>query len=145
MINNNYHSSISTSVSPQVAFDKICRVSEWWATNFEGKSEKLNDVFTVRFKNDDMYTCKISQIIPDEKIVWDVIDAYQSWHDNHTEWVGTKILWEVYTQENVTHVKMTHLGLVPEFECFEKCNQGWNYLIDQSLQKLLNDNEGMPV
>jgi len=139
-----YSRSFSTSVSPQDVFKKISRVSQWWAVDFEGKSEKLDDVFTVRFKNGDMYKIKISEIIPNKKIIWDVIDAYQGWHDNHTEWVGTKIVWEVFHQNNGTEVKLTHIGLVPEFECFEKCSMGWDYLMENSLQKLLKDNQGMP-
>lgn len=145
MDQQDYHSSISTSVSPGEAFEKISRVSDWWAKDFEGKSKELNDVFTVRFKNGDMYKMKVFEIAPDKKIVWNVIDSFQGWHDDHTEWTGTKIVWEVVPQDDRTELKMTHGGLVPGFECFEKCNQGWNYLIQKSLLKLLNEGKGLPV
>ena len=55
MITQDYHNSITTTVSAEEAFAKISRVSEWWAKDFEGKSEEPNDVFTVRFKGGDMY------------------------------------------------------------------------------------------
>ena len=126
-------------------FDKISRVSEWWAKNFEGKSEEPNDVFTVRFENGDMYKVKVSEIIPNKKILWDVIDSYQGWHNDHTEWIGTKIVWEVFPMADSIEVKMTHVGLVPEFECFDKCSHGWDYLIEKSLLSFLNSNKGMPV
>ncbi|HEY4389665.1 MAG TPA: hypothetical protein VGN34_34925 [Ktedonobacteraceae bacterium] len=63
MKNQDYHSSITTHSTPEEAFDKVSRVSEWWAKDFEGKSEEPNDVFTVRFKNGDMYKVKVSEII----------------------------------------------------------------------------------
>jgi hypothetical protein len=92
-----------------------------------------------------MYKVKIAEIIPDKKVVWDVIDSYQGWHNDHTEWVGTKIVWEVFPQKDGTEVKMTHVGLVPEFECFDTCSQGWDYLMLKSLSKFLTENAGLPV
>jgi len=109
MKHQDYHCSISASVTPQAAFEKISRVSQWWAKDFEGKSDEPNDVFTVRFQNGDRYKIKVSEIIPNKKIVWEVIDSYQGWHDNHTEWVGTKIVWEVFPQKEGTEVKLTHV------------------------------------
>ncbi|GCE07206.1 SRPBCC family protein [Dictyobacter aurantiacus] len=145
MKNQDYHSSITTHATPEEAFNKITRVSEWWAKDFEGQATKPGDVFTVRFQNGDMYKVKVAEIIPDKHIVWDVIDSYQGWHDDHTEWVGTKIVWEVVPRADSTEVTITHSGLVPAFECFNQCSQGWDYLMKKSLQNLLNSNQGMPV
>ena len=140
-----YHSSFTANSSPREAFEKISRVSEWWSKNFEGKSQKQNDVFTVRFSNGDMYTAKVSETLPDTKIIWEVIDAYQGWVKEPTEWVGTKIIWEVIPQKEGVEVEMTHIGLVPELECFNQCTKGWNYLTLESLSKFLNEGKGHPV
>ena len=67
----------------------------------EGKSEEPNDVFTVRFQNGDMYKVKVSEMIPHKKITWEVIDSYQGWHKDQTVWVGTTIVWEVFSQKRV--------------------------------------------
>ncbi len=145
MTTHDYHSNIVAEIAPQEAFEKITRVSEWWAKDFEGKSAEANDVFTVRFKSGDMYKMKVAEIVPQKKIVWEVIDSYQGWHEEHTEWVGTKIVWDVLPQKDSTEVKMTHAGLVPEFECFDKCSQGWDYLMQKSLSKFLTENTGLPA
>jgi len=145
MESQDYQNSITAHLSAQEAMTKISQVPKWWAKDFEGKSENPSDVFTIRFKSGDMYKLKVSEIIPDKKIVWEVIDSYQGWHKNHTEWTGTKIVWEIFSLNDGTEVKMTHVGLVPEFECFAACNRGWNYLIKESLQKLLDADKGMPV
>jgi hypothetical protein len=145
MDKQNYQSSITTKMSPQEVLEKIGRVSEWWANDSDGTSATVNDEFTVRFKNGDMYKMKVTDIVPGEKMVWDVIDSYQGWHEDHTEWTGTKIVWEVSAQKDGTDVKMTHVGLVPEFECYEACNRGWTYLVQKSLLALLNEGKGLPV
>lgn len=145
MKEQDYHSSFTATISPREAFEKISRVSEWWSTNFEGSSSKLGDVFTVRFKAGDWYTIKIDELIPAKKIVWNVIDAEQTWHEDRKEWAGTKIVWEITPVKNGTEVTMTHVGLVPEFECYDKCKMGWDWLMQNSLSKLLNEGKGLPV
>ena len=40
---------------------------------------------------------------------------------------------------------MTYAGLEPEFECFDRCSHGWDYLMQKSLLKLLNEGKGLPV
>jgi Activator of Hsp90 ATPase homolog 1-like protein len=140
-----YQGSIVAKVTPKEALDKISRVSEWWAKNFEGSSHKPNDIFTVRFGSGDRYQVKVSEITPDKKITWDVIDSYQGWVKNQTEWTGTKILWEISVQEDGTRIEMTHIGLAPTLECHDKCIQGWDYLLHRSLFGFLTVNKGLPV
>jgi hypothetical protein len=40
---------------------------------------------------------------------------------------------------------MTHVGLVPDIECYDMCSQGWDYLILKSLLNLITENKGNPV
>lgn len=141
----NYQSEISTKTTPEESFDKITRVQEWWSKNFEGNSKKANDVFTVRFSNGDMYKIRIAEIEPDKRIVWDVIDAYQGWVKDTAEWRGTKIAWEIKKNNDGVSIDMTHVGLVPEIECFSRCKRGWDYLMHESLSKFLSEGKGLPV
>ncbi len=84
-------------------------------------------------------------MIPDNKIVWDVIDAEQTWHEDRHEWKGTKIVWDISPDKNGSSVTMTHRGLVPEFECYDRCKLGWDYLITESLSAFLTSGAGKPV
>ena len=145
MQQQDYHGSIAADITPKEAFDKISCVNEWWSTNFEGESSKLGDVFTVRFKSGDWYTIKISEMISGKNIVWDVIAADQTWHEDRDEWTGTKIVWDISPEKDGSIVTMTHQGLVPEFECYEKCKMGWDYLTQKSLLKFLNGDKGLPA
>ncbi|HYB00648.1 MAG TPA: SRPBCC domain-containing protein [Ktedonobacteraceae bacterium] len=145
MKHQDYHRSITASVTPQAAFEKISRVSQWWAKDFEGKSDEPNDVFTVRFKNGDWYTIKIAELIPGKKILWDVIDAEQTWHEDRKEWAGTNIVFEISPLKNGSKVTLTHSGLTPEAECYDKCKMGWDYLMQKSLSKFLTEGIGLPA
>lgn len=145
MQQQDYHSSITAGITPEEAFDKVSRANEWWATNFEGSSSRLGDVFTVRFKNGDWYKIKIAELIPGKKIVWNVIDAEQTWHEDRKEWAGTQILWEISPVKDGSKVSLTHSGLTPAFECYDKCTMGWDWLLQKSITSLLTEGKGLPV
>jgi hypothetical protein len=143
MEKQDYNYVITTKVNAEVAFDAISRVPEWWTTNFEGVSQKLNDVFTVYF-GDVFVTIKIIDFIPGKKIGWLVTDCDLQWLKDKKEWKDTKIEWEISTNGNETQISMTHLGLVPEIECYDDCKQGWNFHLGESLFKLITEGVGNP-
>ena len=140
-----YQCSITTKIAPKETFNKISQISKWWSTNFEGESSKPGDVFTVRFKSGDRYTIKIGEMIPDKKIIWNVIDSDQTWHADRDEWTGTKIVWEISPEKSGSRATMTHIGLVSEFECYDQCKMGWDWLMKESLSKYLDVGKGLPV
>ncbi len=86
-----YRTEISANVTSQEAFDKISRVPEWWGKNFEGKSKKVNDVFTVRFAIGDVYKMRVAEIDPNKRIVWEVVDAFQGWVKKRLNGWGQKL------------------------------------------------------
>lgn len=144
MSEQNYQCSITANVSAKEAMDKISQVNLWWVANIEGSSKELNDIFTVRFSGDTFVTFKITEYVPDKKVVWYVTDCYLSWLKDKTEWNNTKVDWEISTDNNSTTINMTHIGLTPEVECYDGCVKGWNQYVKDSLLKLLTTGEGLP-
>lgn len=138
-----YHKSITVNISAREALDYINRVSEWWATNFKGNSEKLDDIFTVRFGKT-FVTFKIIEFLPDKKVVWLVTDCFLDWLKNKKEWKDTKINWEISTNKSAQQISMTHIGLVPGIECYNDCEKGWNFYVGESLLKLITQQKGVP-
>jgi len=146
MQQQNYQCSITAPVSAAEAFDGISQVSSWWAKQFEGYSESLHDVFTVRFGKDQTYvTFEITGLVPDKRVVWLVTHCNLHWIANKREWTGTSIVWEITPTGDGVRIDMTHRGLVPEVECFEDCQAGWNDHIGNSLKRYLTEHVGMPV
>ena len=69
--------------------------------------------------------------------MWHVEDAYLSFADDKTEWIGTDIIFEIAQLEDRTEVRFTHVGLVPQFECFDNCSNAWGFYINGSLRSLI--------
>src|SRR5580704_8748603 len=117
MNQQNYQCSIAADFTPGEAFEAISRVSEWWTRAFEGSAEKLNDVFTVRF-GETFVNFEVTESVPNEKIAWRVTDCYLPWLKDKTEWNGTTVVFKISASGDETQVTMTHIGLVPEVECY---------------------------
>ena len=144
MENKDFTCSITANVTAKQAADAISQVSAWWAKNTEGHSAELEDVFTVRF-GETFVTFKITEFIPDTKIVWTVIDNYLPWLNNKTEWADTKVIFEISaTENNQTSIHFTHQGLTPQVECYNDCFAGWTGHITGSLLNLLTTGKGQP-
>jgi hypothetical protein len=143
MTQQNFHCSITADVTAPEAFNNICHVSEWWTKSYVGSSQKTGDTFSVRF-GETVVSFEIIEVVPDKKIVWQVTDCYLHWLKDKKEWKGTKLLWEISNENNMTQVSMTHIGLVPQIECYQNCEEGWNFFVTESLFKLLTEHKGMP-
>jgi len=143
MKEQDYHTSITANATAQEAFTAINNISGWWTIAFEGSAEKLLDIFTVRF-GETYITSKVVELIPNHKIVWHVIDCNKHWLKNKKEWKDTLINWEISAENNTTQIKFTHIGLVPDIECYNGCEKAWNFYIKESLLKLLSDGKGIP-
>jgi hypothetical protein len=79
-----YRSSITANISPIEAFDKISRVSDWWTTGVEGKSQSIGDEFTVRF-GDTFVKFRVIELVPGKSAAWEVIDCNLHWISNKTD------------------------------------------------------------
>ena len=143
LASSDYHYSFKTGVSPGRAFEAISHVTGWWASQVEGSSKKLNDVFTVRFGTT-FARIKIMEMVPGSRIVWLVEDCHMDLLKDKKEWKDSRIIWEISPENNQTRVCMTHLGLVPAKECFMDCTAGWNFYVGESLFNLLTRNTGLP-
>lgn len=138
----NYHSSIVVNAGANDVFDKISRVSEWWAQNFKGSAYNAGDIFTINW-GETYVTFKLTETIPAKKITWLVTDCYLPWLKDKTEWTDTEVVFEISEENNATRVEMTHVGLTPDAECYGDCQTGWDHYIKKSLFKFIEQGQGV--
>ena len=130
--------------SPPAAFNAINNVRGWWSDNIEGGTEKLNDEFIYHYK--DIHYCKIKiiELVPDQKVVWLVLNNYFKFTEDKSEWNGTKIVFDISQKGDQTAISFTHEGLVPQYECYEICRDAWTNYIQNSLGSLITTGKGQP-
>jgi hypothetical protein len=144
MANKNFQRTIAVNAAPAEAMKKIAQVDKWWAKKVKGRSEMLNDRFTVDF-GETFVDFQITELVPAKKVVWKVTDCNLHWISHKKEWNGTEVVFEISGAENPTQIHFTHVGLMPGIECYKDCEAGWNEHITDSLVKYINEGKGMPV
>jgi len=123
--------------TPKEAFNAINNVRGWWTGEITGNTDKVNDEFTYRYKEIHSSKQRVVEMIPDQKVVWQVTDSRLNFIENKAEWVGTEIIFEITPHDNQTQIKFTHRGLVPSIECYNDCSNAWSQLIRQGLFSLI--------
>jgi uncharacterized protein YndB with AHSA1/START domain len=144
MKDHNFTTAFTVNQTPDAAFAAITNVRGWWSEDIEGRTDKLGAEFKYHFR--DIHRCKmeITELVPGKKVVWRVLDNYFNFTKDTAEWTGTEIIFDVSKKGDKTEVRFTHQGLVPEYECYEACSDGWVTYINGSLRDLIAKGKGQP-
>lgn len=142
MKKQDFTTTIVVDQTPKQVFNAINNPQSWWSGEIKGSTGKLNDEFTYRYKDFHFTKQRIVEMIPEQKVVWLVTESKINYAEDKSEWTDTKISFEISEQGNKTQLRFTHLGLVPEIECFDSCSNSWSQLIQQSLFSLITTGEG---
>lgn len=144
MKTKNYTTSFTVDQSPREVFDAINNVRGWWSGNIEGITDKPGATFTYRYEDVHRSVQKITEFVPGRKVVWHVEDSTINFVDNKSEWNGTDIVFEIARKGDKTEVRFTHVGLVPNVQCYGGCSGAWGFYINDSLQSLITTGKGDP-
>jgi hypothetical protein len=134
-----YKRTIRVAVAPEKVFDAIINhIGDWWTDDVEGATAAKGDKFTVRFGRT-YKTMEILDLGNSRRVEWECLDQHIDVPAgikplaNNSEWVGTRIVWEISAHEEKSVLTFTHHGLNPGSECWTICAPGW----DQSLESLM--------
>ncbi len=137
----NFTSTILVDQTPKEVFEAVVAPQKWWSGEFDGNTKDLGDEFTYRYKDIHYSKQHVAELIPDQKVVWLVIDSQLNFLEDKSEWTGTKIIFEISREGNKTRLLFTHQGIHPEVECYSACSTAWSQLINQSLYSLITAGE----
>ena len=139
MATKDFTTTILVDQTPQEAFNIINNVRGWWTgePGVDGNTDKPGDEFTYRYGDIHYSKQKVTELIPGKKVGWLVTDSELNFIKNKSEWTGTKIIFEIAKKGDKTEVRFTHMGLVPEVECYGDCSNAWSSYIKNSLRNFI--------
>jgi len=136
--------TVDVDQSAHEVFNAVNNVSKWWTENLKGGTKALNDEFTVQFEDVHYSKQRLIEVVPDKKVVWLITESRLSFLENKAEWNDTRLVFDISTHGDKTRLQFTHVGLVPDIECYKDCSNAWGYYISGSLAKLIASGKGQP-
>lgn len=144
MDNQSYTTTLLVDQTPEEVYNAITNVRGWWSESVEGATNKPNTAFLYHFKDVHFSKIKIEEAVPGKKITWLILENHFTFTKDKTEWTGTRLIFDITKKGQQTQLTFTHLGLVPEYECFHICSDGWSNYISGSLYNLITTGKGQP-
>jgi len=144
MANRNYTATFTVDQDPDHVFAAVNNPRGWWSEEIEGPTDQVGKTFKYHFQELHRCEVRVDELIPGKKVAWTFIDSIFSFTEDAAEWKGTRIVFDIARKGDKTEVTFTHIGLVPEFECYNACRDGWRNYINGSLKDLITTGRGQP-
>lgn len=140
-----FTTTLLVTQTPKEVFNAINNVRGWWSSGIEGVTNKLHAEFLHHYEDVHTAKMKIIEFIPEKKVTWLVLDNHFNFVKDEREWKNTMICFEISKKGNETQLIFTHMGLVPQYECFDLCQDAWTQFIRHSLYSLVTTGKGQPT
>jgi uncharacterized protein YndB with AHSA1/START domain len=145
MKSQDFTTTVVLDAIPADIFKAVNNVRQWWSENIDGDTGKLNSEFLYHYEDVHRAKIRVTELLPDKKVAWHVVDNYFKFTEDESEWKDTSIIFEISEKEGKTQLKFTHEGLVPEYECFQICHDAWTHYVQGSLKDLIMKGKGYPT
>jgi hypothetical protein len=139
-----HSTSYTVEQSPEEVFAAILDVRAWWTGQVEGRADELGAEFSYRHPPQHYSLQRVVELEPGRRVVWRITDSHLSFIPEPAEWTGTEIVFDIASAADGTELGFTHVGLVPDVECFGACSTAWLHYINGSLRSLITTGMGLP-
>jgi hypothetical protein len=139
-----YTTSFAVEKTPAEVFEAINNPRGWWSTGIEGATDRAGEEFVFEVPGVHYSKIRVTELVPDELVVWRVVDATIHFVADQDEWTNTEIRFELSQRNDGTEVRFTHAGLVPAVECYDACSNAWDLYVGGSLRNLVTTGTGNP-
>ncbi|WP_033292907.1 SRPBCC family protein [Amycolatopsis jejuensis] len=142
---NSFTTEITVDRTPEEVFTAITDVRAWFSKTITGNATKPGDEFSFVDKGIPSSRIQVTAAVPGRRIDWHVEEAYLAFVDEHDEWTGTSMTFDLTPTEGGTRLRFTHHGLTPDQSCYGECSQCWTGCVNTSLYELLTTGVGQPI
>lgn len=126
------------------AFAAINDVRAWWSGHIEGRTDELGAEFTYTVEGIHYSRFRITEMVPNQKVSWLVLESFLKFTEDKEEWTGTTVVFDVREHDGRTRVTFSHDGLYPAHECYVVCSTAWGEYVNGSLRTLIESGAGRP-
>ncbi len=144
---SHYQQTLALKASPAAVYAALTTpegLRGWWTQDCDVPTEVGQTLhFQFGRNHKDM---RIERLVPGREMRWRCTGAHIAAAEisRKDEWVGTELVFRLTPDgEGRTRLDFEHIGLVPAFECYDLCSNGWQYFL-RSLQQFVETGRGTP-
>ncbi len=149
MTQQNYTRTITVNANAERSYWALTEgMHKWWTTP-DAVMREIGDRSKFTFPPGNGYwTFEATALEPRKYVEMICVEALHL-HEGmpkaiETEWLGTRVRWEIHTNGDKTDITFEHHGLVPDLHCYAICETGWDIFFVDSLKAFLNTGTGSP-
>ena len=142
---DSFKSTFTVDRTPAEVFAAINTPQTWWNELIEGSAAAVNHEFGFDMPGVHRTRIRVTEAVPGQRVVWRVLENNFSFVEDQDEWLGTDVVFDIEPGEAGTTVNLTHVGLVPQFECYEVCSGAWTHHLNAGLRALLTTGNPAPM
>ncbi|MEV0646244.1 SRPBCC domain-containing protein [Phytomonospora sp. NPDC050363] len=109
----------------------------WWTTDTSGVGDTVGGRLEFRFGDLGGFDMKVVELVPDEKVLWEVIDGPE-------EWVGTHVGFDLSQSADYASVQFKHAGWKEPVMFMHHCSTKWAVFL-MSLKAMIETGKGAPA
>jgi hypothetical protein len=149
MNDHSYRTSLVVEATPEAAYDAVNDVRGWWSQDLAGSTDTIGTEFAFRGNHEGVNvhraTIQVTELVPGKRVAWHVLENHFTFTEDQSEWTDTRILFEISAVDAGTEIRFSHVGLLPEAECYDVCANAWATFVHDSLRSLVVTGEGLPM
>jgi NAD(P)-dependent dehydrogenase (short-subunit alcohol dehydrogenase family) len=145
MTDQDYTTSFTVDSDALAVYEAINDVRGWWSQDVEGSTDAVGAEFVFRAEDIHYSRIRVAELVPGERVRWEVLDNELGFTTQQGEWPGTTITFELSPHGSGTTVRFSHRGLVPAHECYDVCSNAWGFYIHSSLRERIATGNGEPI
>lgn len=144
MSKQHFTTTVTVDRTPAEVFAAVLNTREWWSRGIVGGTAQLGDEFVFEVPGVHRSEITLAEVVPNERVVWHVGETAMTFIAEPGEWTNTEIRFDIAERADGTELRFTHVGLVPEFECYDACSTAWTFYATESLRDLITTGVGQP-
>ena len=131
--------------TPREVFAAVLDPRAWWGRGIQGPTADVGDEFVYEVPGIHRSRMRLTEVVPDERVVWLAVDNVITFTEDQREWDGTEVHFDISPRpDGTTELVFTHVGLTPDVECHDVCQRAWGFYVTASLRRLVTTGTGLP-
>jgi ketosteroid isomerase-like protein len=120
-------------------FEALAHPERWWSTSVDADGDRLR----MNWRDGGYIAFRVSAD-PPRGMIWQFVEQVDRNLPQPDEWVGTTAIFELAEAGDGTRLHFEHRGLTPALDCYDVCENGWDFFLRRSVGQLLETGRGIP-